>query len=168
VPLWWRDEKFRLLGPARVLVPPRDGTSLDPNKIERALVEIHERNPIHTAVLDLSRGPEISEWIRTELGAEVIDRPQSNEFAVQDYEKFMEALRNGWLKHAGDVGLKVHALNAVARMTPSGKARFDRPSQTRQGGDQDRRVIDALTAAAMVHATVASLPALSFAGVAFR
>ena len=168
VPFWWRDDDFRLFGPVRVLVPPRDSTSLDPDKIERALIEINERNPIHTVVMDMSRGEDTANWIKTELGAEVVDRTQSNEFACQDYEKFMEALRNGQLKHSGDADFKSHALNAIARMTPSGKARFDRHSQTRQGGDQERRVIDALSAAAMVHATVALLPPPVFAGIARR
>jgi hypothetical protein len=44
-----------------------------------------------------------------------------------------------------------HALNAIARPLPQGDSRFDRPSQTRMSSEQDRRVIDALTAAAMVH-----------------
>lgn len=63
----------------------------------------------------------------------------------------MEAIRLGWLKHSGDQAMTRHALNAVARVLPYGDARFDRPSQTRQGGAQDLRVIDALTAAAMVN-----------------
>ena len=64
----------------------------------------------------------------------------------------------GWLKHSGDAGLTRHALNAVARILPQGDARFDRPSQTRQSSEQDRRVIDALTAAAMVHSFAATPP----------
>ena len=48
-----------------------------------------------------------------------------------------------------------HVLNAVARVLPRGDARFDRPSQTRISADQDRRVIDALSAASMVHAQAA-------------
>jgi hypothetical protein len=157
VPLWMRDDKFRLLGPATVLIPPRDGSSLDPNLVERALIDIHHRNPIHTVVMDLTRAEQLGTWIEHELGATVIDRAQSNEFAEKDYESFMEALRMGWLKHAGDRDLTAHVLHAITRITPSGKARFERPSQTREGGDQDRRVIDALSAAAMVHATAASL-----------
>lgn len=155
VPLWVRDSNYRLFGPAKVLVPPRDGTSLDPNLVERALVEIHERNPIHTVVMDTSRAEQLGTWIEAEFGATVVDRSQSNAFAAQDYERFMEALRNGWIQHAGDPGLTQHALNAIARVLPYGDARFDRPSQTRQGGEQDRRVIDALTAASMVHALAA-------------
>ena len=39
-------------------------------------------------------------------------------------------------------------------MLPFGDARFDRPSQSRLGPDQERRVIDALIAASMVHAVM--------------
>jgi phage terminase large subunit-like protein len=153
IPFWMRDDNHRLFGPATVLVPPRDGTSLDPNLVEKALIDIHQRNPIHTLVMDTNRAEQLGTWAEHELGCVVIDRAQSNEFAKQDYEKFMEGLRGGQLKHSGDQALTSHALHAIARVLPYGGARFDRPSQTREGGDQDRRVIDALTAAAMVHAT---------------
>jgi phage terminase large subunit-like protein len=152
VPLWVRDEHYRLFGPAKVLTPPRNGSSLDPNEVERALVQIHERNPIQLVVMDTSRAEQLGAWIESELGATVVDRTQSNKFAAQDFERFMDALRNGWLRHSGDAGLTRHALNAIARVLPYGDARFDRPSQTRQSNEQDRRVIDALTAAAMVNA----------------
>ncbi|HEY4895210.1 MAG TPA: terminase large subunit [Solirubrobacteraceae bacterium] len=151
VPFWMRDPKYRLFGPATVLVPPRDGTSLDPSLVERALVQIHERNPIHTLVMDTSRAEQLAQWAESEFGCVVVDRPQTNTFAVQDYERFMDALRNGWLLHSGDAELTAHAQNAIARVLPHGDARFDRPSQTRQSAEQERRVIDALTAAAMVH-----------------
>lgn len=151
VPLYIRDHDFRLLGKAEILTPPRDGTSLDPNLVERALVIIAERNPVHTVVMDTSRAEQLAEWISTELGATVIDRQQTNALAVQDYERFMEALREGWLHHIGDPSLTRHVLNAVARVLPQGDARFDRPHQSRKGQEQDMRVIDALTAAAMAH-----------------
>lgn len=151
VPLWMRAENDRILGPARVLVPPRDGSSLDPNLVEHALVQIHQRNPIQTLVMDMSRAETIAAWAEGEFGCKVIDRSQSNKFAAEDYEKFMEALRSGWLKHSGDKDLTRHALNAVARILPYGDARFERPAQTRNTSMQDLRVIDALTAAAMVH-----------------
>lgn len=158
VPLWVRDEHFRLFGPAKILVPPRDGSSLDPNEVEHALVEIHERNPVDTVVMDTTRAEQLGSWIEAEFGATVIDRSQTNSHAAQDFERFMDALRNGWLKHSGDPGLTRHVLNAIARVLPYGDARFDRPSQTRQSSAQDRRVIDALTAAAMVNALAAEPP----------
>lgn len=158
VPLWWRDPAFRLLGPATILDPPRDGSSLDPALVESALLELAERNPVHTLVMDTSRAEQLAEWARVELGVTVVDRSQGNAAAAEDYERFMEGLRSRWLWHSGDPGLSRHAMNAVARVLPLGDARFDRPSRTRQGGQQDDRVIDALVAAAMVHSVAAGTP----------
>ncbi len=152
VPLWVRDSEHRLLGPATVLVPPRDGNSLDPALVEKALIDIHTRNPVHTVVMDVSRAEQLGMWIEQTLGATVLDRQQTNNLAVEDYDRFMEALRSGWLKHSGDAALTEHALNAIARVLPFGDARFDRPNQSRSGPEQERRVIDALTSASMVHA----------------
>ncbi len=67
--------------------------------------------------------------------------------------RFTGALRQRWLWHSGDEGLRRHVLNAVARVLPSGETRFARPRQSRQVSQatQRARVIDALDAAAMVH-----------------
>jgi phage terminase large subunit-like protein len=157
VPLWWRDSEYRLLGPARVLVPPRDGSSLHPDAVEQTLTEIHARNPLHTVVMDTSRAEQLATWISDTFDATVIDRQQTNTLAVEDYDRFMEALREGWLRHTGDPELSRHVLNAVARVLPAGGARFDRSSGTRTGPQQQARVIDALTAAAMAHSLAASL-----------
>jgi phage terminase large subunit-like protein len=157
VPFWMKDPQHRLLGPATVLVPPRDGNSLDPDVVERALWDIHQRNPIHTVVMDTSRAEQLMLWIETKMGATVVDRQQTNAQAVQDFDDFMEALRSGWLHHSGDAGLTSHALNATAKVLPFGDARFDRPNQSRVGPEQDRRVIDALIAAAMVNSTAIRL-----------
>ncbi len=152
VPLWWRDPEFRLLGPARVVVPPRDGSSLDPALVEAALLDIHGENPIEAVVMDITKGEQMAEWIRSELGAEVVERGSSLPAQAMDYSRFMEALRQGWLWHVADDDLTRHALNGVARQLPRGDAVFDRPRRGRQSRDQDTRVIDALDAAAMVHA----------------
>jgi len=151
VPLWEGPE-YRLLGPATVLTPPRDGTMLSVDEVKRALVVIHQRNPIHAVVMDVSYARDIAQWIDDEMKVNVIERGNSNVAAAEDYERFMEGLRNGTLKHSGDQALKTHALNAIVRILPLGDPRFDRPAETRNTSMQDRRVIDALTAAAMVNA----------------
>jgi phage terminase large subunit-like protein len=151
VPLWWRDSEFRLLGKPVVLEPPRDGSMLDGRKIERALEAIHDRNPILAVVMDMTDAEPQAQWIDRELGVDVIDRPQSPSAKVEEYESFTAALREGWLFHSGDRQLTRHVLNAVVQVLPRGDARFARISRTRQGGNQDSRVIDALDAAAMVH-----------------
>jgi len=156
VPLWMRDAEFRLLGQATILEPPQDGGFLDPAKIERAIMELHSRNPLALVVMDMTRAEQLADWIEKATGATVVDRTQSNPMAALDYERFTDALRLGWLRHVGDVGLTRHVLNAIARALPGGDIRFDRPSESRTGkGEQRRRVIDALVAAAMVHTTAA-------------
>jgi phage terminase large subunit-like protein len=158
VPLWFRDSEYRLFGVPKILTPPRDGTMLDPYSVQRAVSEIHERNPIGTVVMDTSRAEELGLWLEQEIGATVVDRSQTNQFAVEDFDRFTEALRNGWIKHPNDQEFNRHVLNAIARLLPQGDARFDRPSSTRQGGNNDSRVIDALTAAAMVHSVAVTQP----------
>lgn len=151
VPMWWRDDEFRLLGPSSILTPPRDGNSLDPALVEGAVLAVHAKNPIETVVMDTSKAEQLAVWIESELGCMVVDRQQTNAMACLDYARFMEALRSGWLKYTGDVEFRMHALNAIARVLPGGDARFDRPVTNRRSPDQNRRVIDALTAASMVH-----------------
>jgi hypothetical protein len=149
VPLY--KQQYRLLGAATILVPPRDGSSMHPDVIKDALLELRDSFRVETVVMDMERAGDIAAWIEDELGITVIDRQQTNKYAVADYEAFMDGLRNGTLKHTGDAGLRSHVLHAIARRLPGGDRRFDRPSSTRMNvREQDRRVIDALTAAAMV------------------
>jgi phage terminase large subunit-like protein len=159
VPLWVKSDKYRLFGTPKILTPPRDGTSLDPTKIERAFIELHERNPIHTVVMDPHRAEELAAWLEREIGCRVLEMSQGIPVQVEEYAKFMEALRRGWIKHTGDAEFNRHVLNAVAKIQRGGDPIFERPVQSRRSVDeQDRRVIDALKAAAMVH-RVAMQPA---------
>jgi hypothetical protein len=150
VPLWVRDDEFRLLGPAKILVPPRDGNQLHPDQVKNALLGIRRRNPVDLVVMDSRAAEDVGAWIQDEFGCPVVDRTQGNAMQVVDYDRFMAALRNGWLRHSGDPGLSRHALNAIARVLPQGDVRFDRP-HTSRFGQQRGREIDALVAAAMVH-----------------
>jgi phage terminase large subunit-like protein len=151
VPLWMRDAEYRLLGDAEIIVPPRNGNMTDPDEIKAAIERVNDRNPIATVVMDMHGGAEIAAWLEDELDCVVVDRSQQNSFKALDYARFMEALRNGWLRHTGDPGLRMHVMNAVAKQLPGGDIVFDRPASTRARTLQPRRVIDALVAAAMVH-----------------
>lgn len=150
VPLWWRDEDFRVFLPAEIIEPPRDGSSIHPDTIKATFERLRVDYRVTTVVMDVSWAQDIAAWI-SDLGVTVVDRAQTNGPKVEDYERFMEALRTGRLFHSGDQGLRRHAFNAVVRLLPGGDARFDRPARNRRGGDQDDRVVDALDAAAMVH-----------------
>jgi hypothetical protein len=105
---------------------------------------------------EIPPGEPVAEWIEENIRPdEIIDRGQQNKDAAEDYHSFTDALREGWLKHSGDAEMNRHVLNAIARVLPQGDARFERPVQTRNSSEQDRRVIDALVAAAMVHCVAA-------------
>jgi phage terminase large subunit-like protein len=146
VPLLKKGRKL-LLGEAIVLVPPRDNSTLHPDRIKEAFLSIE--NPVSAVVMDISRAEDIASWLEDE-GYEVVDQPQGNKFKVAEYEAFMKALRSGELHHTGCPELRGHVLNAIARRLPGGDFRFDRPSSVRNVRHlQDRRVIDALTAASM-------------------
>ena len=158
VPLWMRDEHYRLLGPATILVPPGDGRMLESQDVKDAFNELNDRNPIEAVVMDMSKAEDTAQWLENDLGVEVVDRTYRGEakFAIEDFDMFTEALREGWLKHTGDPGLRRHVMNAIARKVPGDKYRFDRPSTSRTSRRlQEVRVIDALSAASMVHTTAA-------------
>lgn len=151
IPMWQHPEGFRVLGNGEILVPPRDGSTLHPDEVKGAFQRLMGKYTIDAAVMDMQRAEDIAAWLEDDLAVTVIDREQGNASAAEDYEAFMEALRNGTLKHTGHSGLRSHVMNAVTRSLPSDKKRFDRPSQSRAKRKQDHRVIDALTAAAMVN-----------------
>jgi phage terminase large subunit-like protein len=159
VPLWRFEpgdedperEGYRLLGTPKILIPPRDGSTMHPDEVKEAIRELHDFSPIDTAVIDLERAEDIAAWMEDELQITVIDRAQGNTDAIADYDAFMKALRSGKLKHNRDRVLRQHVMNAIARRMPGDKFRFDRPSQSRAKRRQVVRVIDGLTAAAMVN-----------------
>lgn len=158
VPFWPRDPEFRLLGPAKILTPPRDGTMLPQSEIEVALSELNDVTPIEVLVMDMSKAEGLAQWAESNLGCQVVDRIQTNPMAALDYERWMEAMRHRHLRHCGDPALNKHVFNAIARSLPGGTTRFDRPAQSRRGTEveQELRVVDALTAASMVHSVWAA------------
>jgi len=157
VPLWVKDDEHRMFGTPIILTPPRDGSFLEPETIKAAFRAIQKRNPIAEVVMDPDRAAEIAAWLRDDLGVEPTEHGQGAEM-FDAYEKFMEALRNGWISHPRDPEFTEHVLNAVAKVLPDGRTRFDRPSTSRAQAGQRRRVIDALIAAAMVHRSATAAP----------
>ena len=171
VPFWMPELHKRRFGDPAILTPPRDGSMLNSHLIEDALLNLHQRTPIRRLVMDREKGEQIAAWAEEELGIEVVDRPRSNAAASEDFERFMEALREGWLKHTGHPEFRRHAMNAIARVLPGDKRRFDRPVGSRHDKrEQERRVIDALDAASMVHTVTEAMfePVLPLIGVVSR
>lgn len=178
VPLWWRDNEFRLLGPATILAPPGNGDMLDPQEVWDALVAIHDRNPIIAIAADKTKAQDTLLRAERELGCIVYDVDQGPTNQAEEYERFMEGLRGGgapdelrepWLRHTGDAGLRRHAMNAIARKLPGDRYAFDRLAVSRQASKQDRRVIDALKAASMANnvAVVEAMKPVQPRGIVF-
>ena len=155
-PLWMKSKTERVFGEARILVPPRDGNAMQTDVIKHSIREIHYENPVHTLVIDPSEARELVEWAEMELGCRVVEWTNSLPVQAEMAALFMEALREGWLQHQNDRPFTRQVMNAIARVLPRGDFVFERPSQTRNTSQQDRRVIDALIAAAMVHMVAAT------------
>ena len=153
VPLWdaMRDEGFRLFGDPAILTPPRDGSTMHPDVVKRAFEVFLEEFVVEHVVIDIERAEEIAAWLRDDHSVTVIDWTQNNAQKARDYESFMRGLRDGTLRHTGNKEFRKHVMNAVARPLPNDKKRFDRPSESRARRKQVVRVIDALTAAEMIH-----------------
>jgi hypothetical protein len=187
--------EFKLLDEAQVAVPPRDSTSLHPDRVKELLYWRMERNPIDTLVMDMTDGEDVAAWAADELGIDVVDRPKGNDLAVVDYKHFMRDLRAHepqWkivevkvpgAKYPRKVRQRLlplrivrscplltrHSMNAVARRLPRGDIRFDRPTSSRGSvRKQDTRVIDALDAAGMVNTHTNRPPEQGFDLGAFR
>lgn len=156
-PLWIPDLERRWFGKPAIIKPPRDGTSTPLSEVQFAILELQERNPIHTVVMDENAGgAQLCEWIETVIGARVLSHSQGHGAMALAYERWMEGMRAGVIRHDGDPEFGQHVANASARLLPGGQTRFDRRAgarNTRTKGTQDSRVWDALTAASMVHST---------------
>ena len=111
--------------------------------------------------MDPSRAEDLMSWLENDLAVTVVDRPQNSaELWAVDYERWMEAVSHRWIRHTGDREFRRHVLNAVTRRLPGDRHRFDRPSTSRnsKAGRQERRVVDALTAACFVHTAAIAEP----------
>jgi len=153
VPLWMKSQTERIFDNPEILTPPRNGSLLSTDEVHEALERIHERTPIDVVVMDITKAQETAQWLADEFDITVIDRSQKNAEQSNDYELFMQGIRKRWIQHTGHPVFRRHALNAISRRLEGDKNRFDRPSTSRntKAGRQERRVIDALTAAAMIH-----------------
>jgi phage terminase large subunit-like protein len=150
VPLVQRGDANVIADPI-VLKTPRDGSMLSIDDVKVAFDEMLNRYQVDTVIIDMSRAEDTATWLEQERSLKVIEWSQGSAQAADDYERFMQGLRNGKLLHTGSAVLRTHVMNAIARALPGDKRRFDRPAQGRTAKKlQEERVIDALTGAYMV------------------
>jgi hypothetical protein len=99
VPLWMADARRRVLGIPEVIVPPRDGTSTDPEEIRAAARRVNDRHPVHTWVVEDAAGAaQFVEWLETEFpDARVVLYGTGNQAAALAFDRWMQAVRERWL-----------------------------------------------------------------------
>jgi phage terminase large subunit-like protein len=113
--------------------------------IQDAILEMHERTPLHTVVLDPNAGGEqLAAWIEEHIGARVVAHSQDPAPMAKAAERFTEAIREGTMTHPADDTFTAHVLAAKAKTTSGEKWKLVK----------HRRPIDAAVAAAMVHSVV--------------
>ena len=107
---------------------PRRHVARPEPAVERRSSSCTSRNPIGRLVMDTTRAETIASWARDELGCDVVDRRQTNQLAVEDYNAFTQALRDGVLEHTGDPAPhQARPERGRAASCRSATARFDRP-----------------------------------------
>jgi phage terminase large subunit-like protein len=172
-PVWVPALTRRVIGRPKILVPPRDGTSLPFTDIKDAFLGVHERNPIEIVAMDPSAGGRVvAEWLQDPdegIGCRVVEVSPGNIAQAKVYDTWMESVREQWIEHPHDPELDAHVLNAIAKPISHDRYRFDRPTPSRAAKFQDQRVIDALIASsgalwvAIAELTAEPEPALNIA-----
>jgi hypothetical protein len=173
VPIWFRSRTERLIGEPEILEAPRNGVDVIPTRhLKAALLRAGGRFAgVRQVTMDRAReGAVIGEWVESgdddSPGWPVADISAGDVTQAQVRDRFMESIAEGWLRRPAacwvskpadgwtphrqaSTPFDQHVTNAVDRPVGRDRYRFDRPSQVRSTpGMQDRRVIDALTAAA--------------------
>lgn len=145
VPYWKREDDKAQVGAPRILVPPRDGTSLREDAIKSVVRDFKSHWTIEGIVIDPQAGGEqFAQWLEDELGLTVIAHSQDPSPMSDAAQRLMTAIRERQIVHPDDQDLNAHVLAGHQKTVSGEKWKFVKP---KRGG----RVIDALIALAMVH-----------------
>lgn len=132
-----------VVGRPDVLVPPRDGTSLDVEDIVAAFERMCEVYDVGLFVIDPEAGGElIGQRIERELGVPVAVHSQKASPMALAAQRFHEVIAARRIVHPDDTVLNAHVLAAARRPGPGEGWRLEKP---RKG----KKVIDACVALAM-------------------
>ncbi|HEX4035187.1 MAG TPA: terminase large subunit [Solirubrobacteraceae bacterium] len=139
-----------LLGPAKILEPPRPGQPIEIAVMQEAVLEVAGENGFSDVWLNPAAGSSpLEEWIDANV-APVTVYGMTHAEALDLTELFLSYLHAGKLKHTGDAALAGHVLNATPRYGWDGdRFVFTRPAQSRRAKVQTTRRIDALSAATL-------------------
>ena len=163
---YWRYRKVRY-GPPKILIPPRDGTSLRRKDIIDAVLRYRDQGfEILGVIFDRNaEGESVAQELEDEHGIEVIEHSQDPSPMADASMGFATAIGAGDVEIPDDDEFIAHILAAKAKTTSGEKWRLEAPKEhrgSRKQGQQDSddvEYIDAAIAAAMLHHT-ATAPVL--------
>lgn len=165
--VWWCEETQRwVLGKVTIIVPPRDGSSLDPRTVWDAIKWYADRYRVVLAIDPNAGGQQLAARIEDELltddGNGIVEVVEHDQRApmVDAAMRTVEAIRRGEFAYGGAEGWEAweqQTLTAVALPVAGGNEelfRFDKPRSRRaarraRGEEREFRCIDALDATAM-------------------
>lgn len=143
VPHFMSEDGSVTVGPPTILVPPRDGNSLDKNLALRAVLGLRERWNVRRIVMDPAADGEVFAQDLEAEGFDVFGYSQKHEPMSLAAERLTTWVREGRLKHPDNQDLNAHVLNAIPKSVGAERWRFVKP--------KSGRPIDGVIALAMVH-----------------
>ncbi len=142
VPVWLTDDGKVRVHPPAILVPPRDGTSLDIEEVFGAAEAMRDRWPDCAFVIDPeSAGELVAQRLDRDLGGVIMTHSQRASAMSRASQLLSEVISARQIEHPDDPDLTEHVLSAAARFYGVGW-RF-----TKRGRKGDP--IDAVVALAM-------------------
>jgi Phage Terminase len=162
---WWRWRQVRY-GKPRILHPPRNGDTLDFDKVIAAVLAFREEDGMEIlgVVIDRNADAErVAQVLEKEHGLEIIEHSQAPDMMADSSMGFAEAVGHDLIEHPNDDEFSEHVLAGIEKPAGGEKWRFYAPDKNRgqrKKGKQEREdveYVDAGTAAVMLH-RVATAP----------
>lgn len=154
--LVWEGRFRRLITGVRIIQPPVQEDAiveglLDLYKEYRPVGVVYDPNAGGKQMAQLlEKGEHPLQPVYEAEPIEFFEHTQDNAPMSLAAARFDEALRNGWLRHDGHRGLRMHVLNAYRKPLGGEKWKYDRPPDA-HGEKRKKYPIDALTGAIMGH-----------------
>jgi hypothetical protein len=152
----WESRERRVIHGVKIFEPP-----VDESDLARGILELQDVYNPEAFVYDpnaggrqmaqlLEKGDHPLQQGRTSEPIVWVEHSQDNAPMTLAAARFDEALRNGWIVHNGDAGLRKHALSAVRKEVGGEKWRYDRPPEAK-GAMRKKYPNDALIGVVMGH-----------------
>lgn len=160
VPFQPIDQERGRFGTPKILVPPRDGTSLLRSAVIAAVLYFRDELGLEIRAVVFDRnaeGESVAQELEDEHGIEIVEHSQDASLMADASMGLTEAIGQQHIEQPDDDEFSSHVLAARAKTVSGDRWRFDAPTENRgqrkQGVQEsnDIEVVDGAIAGAMVH-----------------